>query len=41
MELIDKKFMLELKEFIYNLLLKGLDYPNQPFKDDVILLFDK
>ena len=40
-KLIYKKLMPELKEFVSNLPLKGLDYPNEPFKDDVILLFDK
>ena len=41
MTLVNKKLMPELKEFVYNLPLKGLDYPNQPFKDDVVLSFDK
>jgi hypothetical protein len=41
MTLVNKKLMPELKEFVYNLPLKDLDYPNQPFKDDVVLSFDK
>ena len=39
--LVNKKLMPELKEFVHNLPLKGLDYPNQPFKDDIILSFEK
>jgi hypothetical protein len=41
MTLVNKKLIPELKEFVYNLPLKDLDYPNQPFKDDIILSFDK
>ena len=39
MTLVNKKLMPKSKEFICNLPLKGLDYPNQPFKDDVVLSF--
>ena len=39
MTLVNKKLMPESKEFVCNLPLKGLDYPNQPFKDDVVLSF--
>ena len=41
MTLVNKKLMPQSKEFVYNLPLKGLDYPNQPFKEEVILSFDK
>jgi hypothetical protein len=39
--LVNKKLMPELKEFVYSLPLKNLDYSNQPFKDDLVLSFDK
>ena len=41
MTLVNKKLMPELKEFLCNLPIKNLDYPNQPYKDDLILSFDK
>ena len=41
MTLVNKKLMPELKKFVYDLPIKNLDYPNQPYKDDLILLFDK
>ena len=41
MTLVNKKLMPESKEFVYDLPLKGLDCPNQPFKEDLILSFDR
>ena len=41
MTLVNKKLIPELKEFVYELPIKNLDFPNQPYKDDIILSFEK
>ena len=41
MTLINKKYSPEAKEYVYNFPIKGLDYPNQPFIEDVKFSFEK
>lgn len=41
MTLVNKKYTPEIKEYVLNFPIKGLDYPNQPYKDDVSFSFEK
>ena len=41
MTLINKRNTPEIKEYVYDFPIKGLDYPNQPFKDDLSFSFER
>ena len=39
--LINKKFAPKNPEYIYNYPIQDLDYPNNPYKDDLVFSFEK